>query len=54
MDKKKQFQIQNLKAKQTTYETSLNELLKQRQLILDNIKNLDSLDTISNTYNKYI
>ena len=46
MDKKKQFQIQNLKAKQATYETSLNELLQQRQQILDNIKNLDILDTL--------
>ena len=46
MDKKKQFQIQNLKAKQATYETSLNELLQQRQQILDNIKNLDIPDTL--------
>jgi len=45
MDKKKLFQIQNLKAKQNSYESTLNELLQQQQLILNNLNNSDTLDT---------
>jgi len=56
MDKKKQFQLQNLKAKVNNYEQSLNELIKQRHEILVNVNvNVNnnnnnvssSIDTIS-------
>lgn len=45
MDKKKQFQLQNLKSKLNNYEKSLNELIKQRANILLNATPDTTLDT---------
>lgn len=49
MDKKKQFQLQNLKSKLNNYERALNELIKQRANILLNATPDTTLDTTLNT-----
>lgn len=47
MDKKKQYQLQNLKSKLNNYEASLNELQKQRSNILLNTSNTSNISNIS-------
>jgi chromosome segregation ATPase len=49
MDKKKQFQLQNLKSKLNNYEKSLNELIKQRNNIVLNATSDTTPDTTLDT-----